>query len=168
MSIDYSKVSKVALIGFELKVDLVAQYNPKEITIEQSAGWETKTKGHFSHVEFTNMQPRSLAMELLFDTYEEGVDVTKKYVDKLRLLTSVMDPDDVERYQRPPLVEVRWYDDAYVPFRGVIESLSTKYTMFMPSGMPVRAICNIKMKEAAADFENAKSTKGPLPLKSRW
>lgn len=165
MAIEYSKISKVALIGFELRVDLEAQYNPKEISIEQSASW--KVDGN-SPVEFTGMQARSLSMELLFDTYEEAVDVTKKYVERLRLLASVMDPDDVERYKRPPLVEVRWYDDAYTPFRGVIESLSTKYTMFMPSGMPVRAVCNIKMKEAAADFQNARRTKGPLPLKSRW
>lgn len=163
MAIVYGEPSKVALIGFELKVALEAQYNPKEITIEQSSTWETKTTGP----EFTSMSPRSLSMELLFDTYEQGVDVTKAYVEKLRLLASVMDPDGVERYKRPPLVEVRWYDDAYTPFRGVIESLSTKYTMFTSSGMPVRAVCTIKMKEATVDFA-AKGTQGPLPLKSRW
>jgi hypothetical protein len=35
------------------------------------------------------------------------------------------------------------------PFRGVIESLQTKYTMFLPNGTPVRATCNVKIKEAA-------------------
>ena len=35
-------------------------------------------------------------------------------------------------------------------FEGVIESIATKYTMFLPSGMPVRATTSINMKEAAS------------------
>ena len=33
-------------------------------------------------------------------------------------------------------------------FEGVIESIGTKYTMFLPSGTPVRATVSLKMKEA--------------------
>ena len=33
-------------------------------------------------------------------------------------------------------------------FKGVIESLSVKYTMFMPDGTPVRATVNLRMKQA--------------------
>ena len=34
------------------------------------------------------------------------------------------------------------------PFKCVIESLSTKLTMFSPAGMPIRATVNLKLKEA--------------------
>jgi hypothetical protein len=34
------------------------------------------------------------------------------------------------------------------PFRCVIESLSVKYTMWDHGGMPLRAVCTIKVKEA--------------------
>jgi hypothetical protein len=33
-------------------------------------------------------------------------------------------------------------------FMGVIESVSTKYTMFLPSGTPVRATASVRVKEA--------------------
>jgi hypothetical protein len=33
-------------------------------------------------------------------------------------------------------------------FRCVIESLSTKYTMFSDDGVPLRATCTVKLKEA--------------------
>lgn len=33
-------------------------------------------------------------------------------------------------------------------FAGVIESVSTKYTMFLPNGTPVRATCTLRFKEA--------------------
>ena len=33
-------------------------------------------------------------------------------------------------------------------FRCVIESLSTKYTMFSDQGVPLRATCTVKLKEA--------------------
>jgi hypothetical protein len=169
MAIEYTKISKVALVGLEVKVDLVAQYNPKEISIEETTGWNAKDDDKDKHrftVEFTHSSPRTLSMELLFDTYEEGTDVTKTYVDKLRQLTSVIDPDGAERYKQPPIVLVQWYDDAYIPFRGVIQSVSTKYTMFMPSGMPVRATCNIKIMEADSPFSGAK--REPKGLKTRW
>jgi len=34
-------------------------------------------------------------------------------------------------------------------FEGVIESVGTKYTMFLPNGTPVRATCTVKFKEAS-------------------
>jgi len=34
-------------------------------------------------------------------------------------------------------------------FEGVLESVSTKYTMFLPNGTPVRATCSCKFKEAS-------------------
>jgi hypothetical protein len=33
-------------------------------------------------------------------------------------------------------------------FKGVVESLSVKYTMFMPDGTPARATVNLRMKQA--------------------
>ena len=48
--------------------------------------------------------------------------------------------------KRPPLVLLEWGE--FPRFKGVIESLSTEYTMFLPDGTPVRAICTITMKEA--------------------
>ena len=44
-------------------------------------------------------------------------------------------------------------------FKCVIESLSTKYTMFDGAGTPLRATCTVKLKEA--DSVKAKSEEKP-------
>jgi hypothetical protein len=40
------------------------------------------------------------------------------------------------------------WGDQFPEFVGVITSLTTKYTMFLRNGTPVRATCSIKMKQA--------------------
>ena len=44
-------------------------------------------------------------------------------------------------------------------FEGVIASLTTKLTMFMPSGLPVRATCGVKIMEAARKFKPERKTR---------
>jgi hypothetical protein len=47
-------------------------------------------------------------------------------------------------------LKVIWSNSNSLPeFEGVIESMSSRYTMFLPSGQPVRATTTINMKEAA-------------------
>ena len=48
--------------------------------------------------------------------------------------------------KRPARVMIVW--GALPEFEGVLESVSTKYTMFSDQGFPVRATCTLKFKEA--------------------
>jgi hypothetical protein len=148
-TITYPGAKKVAIIGMEIDVDLVAQYNPKEITFEKSAGWTPipGAKANNPDLEYGSSPARTLSMELFFDGYEEDVDVSEVYVAKLMQLINVMDPDGDEQRKRPTVVQVRWPHDS-TKFTGVLSSVSTKYTMFNPDGKPVRATCSIKVTEA--------------------
>ena len=154
MTVQYTKIGKVAIIGMEINVDLVAQFNPKEVQIDKSANWspvdEAKMKQNGSDLRYegTKPTPRTLSMELLFDGYEDNVDVSITYVAKLMQLINVMDPDgnDDDR-KRPSIVQVVWPHPDKSKFQGVLQSVSTKYTMFNPDGKPVRATCSIKIME---------------------
>lgn len=170
MPISYSSPRKVSIVGLEVRVDLIAQYNPKEVQIEKSANWtaHATSKQDNPGLEFTSAAARTLSMELLFDTYEEGLDVGEKYVAKLMQLISVMDPDGDEQHKRPSLVQVRWPDRSYATFEGVLESVSTKYTMFSPSGFPVRANCTVKIKEARREFKGEPRRVAPPRSSTRW
>ena len=46
---------------------------------------------------------------------------------------------------RPPLVMFSW---GGFTFKGVVESLTIRYTMFLPDGKPCRATANLSIKEA--------------------
>ena len=86
-------------------------------------------------------KPRSLSLELFFDTYESRKNVFTLHVEGLLQLSEVMkDP------KRPPKVIFTW--GKFPRFVGVIESCSVKYTMFMSDGTPVRATASVKIKEA--------------------
>jgi len=157
MSISNSPKTKLQIIGLDNNVTVDAQYNPKEIGLDKSVPWQKAptSTGDQPELTFTSAEGRSLSLELFFDTYEEGTDVHAKYVAKLLSLAMVMDPNGSEDKKRPTRVKVLWGLPA---FEGVIESIGTKYTMFLPSGMPVRATCSVKVKEASrASFKKGAS-----------
>jgi hypothetical protein len=110
---------------------------------------------------FTGAQGRTLTVELLFDQYESQAgpgfktNVAGK-VGQLERLASVKIPDsDLEDDRRPHLCMVTW-GTTLRGFKCVIESISTKYTMFDMAGNPLRATCTVKLKEA--DSVKAKSS----------
>lgn len=149
MAIDYPSAKKVAIIGMEINVELIAQYNPKEVQFDKSAEWtpHKTTKNNSADLEYSSSPARTLSMELLFDGYEEDEDVSETYVAKLMQLINVMDPDGDELRKRPSIIQVVWPHKGETKFQGVLQSVSTKYTMFNPDGKPVRATCSIKVLE---------------------
>ena len=98
-----------------------------------------------------------MSLELLFDGYEKKQSVAPQ-VEMLNTMASVWKPgSDKETERRPHLCVVKW--GATIPkFTCVIESLSTKYTMFSDAGVPLRATCTVKLKEA--DTVTGKSSSG--------
>lgn len=132
-----------------------AQYNPKELSIEKTVPWQEHkvTRQNDPDLEFTGGGARTMNLELTFDGFETGQSVEDAIV-ALTELATVRDPSSKnEELLRPHLVAVAWGGPGGVgtqiaPFRGVIASLSTKYTMFLPDGTPARATCQIKITEA--------------------
>jgi Contractile injection system tube protein len=142
--------AKLTITSLEGTDKLVAQYNPKEVKVDKTVLWsKTKTStGDRPELEFTSAEGRTMSFELFFDTYEAGTDVEGLYVSKLLALAMVMDTNGAEDKKRPPRVKVQW-GTGDLHFDGVIESVSVKYTMFLPAGTPVRATCTVKLKEAS-------------------
>lgn len=153
-----------------------AQYNPATLEIAQSIAWkkpEATTQGggtapasatakpdeNYMAQEYTGSEGRSMSIELLFDGYEtdgkiagESATVVEM-VGRLETLSRVKDPkSSVEKDRRPHHCVVVWGGSggALDNFKCVIESLTTKYTMFSSGGVPLRATCTVKLKEAAS------------------
>ncbi|MBA3539406.1 MAG: hypothetical protein H0T79_07230 [Deltaproteobacteria bacterium] len=143
--------------------EVSAQYNPKELQIDKAVPWskhaaanKTNAKEEKAgiHLEFTGAEGRSMSVELLFDGYENkgkiasGGTVIEK-VKALEELASVRKPNSKkEDERRPHWCVVTWGQKGIPSFRCVIESLSTKYQMFSEDGLPLRATCTVKLKEA--------------------
>ena len=119
-------------------------FNPKEYSVQKSVQWEPhKAPGlDTPEQEFTSGNPALLSVELFFDSYEEKKDLNK--VDganpKAIYGLALRDPET----HAPPLVMFSW---GSFTFTGVVESLTLRYTMFLPDGKPCRAVANLQIKE---------------------
>ena len=150
--------------------DVSGDYNPKELQVDKSVPWSKHSYSNKNgdtaqndrgnlHLEFTGAEGRSMSIELMFDGYEQKTSVAGQ-VGKLELLTNVMHPNsDKEDERRPPLCLVAWGDKGLPTFKCVIESMSTKYTMFGSDGTPLRATVTLKLKEA--DTLSTKDAESP-------
>jgi hypothetical protein len=150
MSVSFTPpATKLTIIGLDNGVTVVAAWNPKEVAVDKSVPWtkSPESKSDQPEMQFSSGEGRSMSFELFFDTYEMGTDVHALHVAPLLQLAMVMDPDGAEDKKRPTRVKVLW-GTTLPPFEGVIESIGTKYTMFLPTGIPVRATCTVKVKEA--------------------
>jgi hypothetical protein len=154
MSTANSPLVKLTIFGLDKpgpgSPAVTAQYNPKELGVDKSVPWQKAptSTGDQPELQFTSAEGRSMSFELFFDGYEKGENVHKKYVEPLLELAMVMKPEGKEEEKRPTRVRITW-GGGLPDFEGVIESIGTKYTMFLPDGVPVRATCSVKVKEAS-------------------
>ena len=150
MAVERAKIYKIVPGGSSTPGDdpIEVCFNPKEYSLEKGVDWESaKAKSDAPVPEFKQPKPMTLSVTLQFDTYEERCSVRDKYIRKLERLTfmnaqDVKNEKDVKKHA-PPQVRFVW---GKLSFRGVLESLSQKYTMFLSDGTPVRCECAIKIR----------------------
>lgn len=147
MTVTYKEPLKLTIVTIDgPTIQVTAQYNPKEISLDKSVPWNKhkNPKGDIPMLEFTNAENRSMSLELFFDKFEAKGSVQPD-VEKLTRMTMINASAGSEEEKHPPRVIVAFGIASW--FRGVIESLGVKYTMFDEKGMPVRATCSLKIKE---------------------
>ena len=138
--------------GDEVASAIEVCFNPKEYSLDKAVEWDGEQS--FSDApqpDFKAPKPMTLSVVLQFDTYEERVSVRDKWVRRIEQLTMMTGkvknekkPTKTEKKDlRPPVILFIW---GRFTFKGVVESLSQKYTMFLSDGTPVRAECALKIR----------------------
>jgi LysM repeat protein len=122
-------------------------FNPNEVAISKSNKWEPENSSgtNLPDVHFKGAGARSLALTLVFDTYERRTDVREATNKVLGLMDAPADKAKNSKHTRPPHVMFRWGD--FETFPAVITQLSQKFTLFLESGMPVRATLSVTLQE---------------------
>jgi nucleoid-associated protein YgaU len=100
-----------------------------------------KAKLEVPKVQYGGGHPQKWTFDLFFDTTDSGKNVQTEYIDKLLKLVKQ------QSGQKPPhLAEFVW--GSFSTKKSYVESLSVSYTLFLPSGAPVRAeVSNISFVE---------------------
>lgn len=146
------KSGVVSLASVDTGIQVDAQYNPNALTVDKSVPWQKNPQSNKAQekgiqLEFTGAEGRKITLELTFDGYETNTSIADK-VETLNTMASVLSPGDPDENKRRPHRCVLTWGATVPSFRCVIESLSTKYTMFSDKGVPLRATCTVKLAEA--------------------
>ena len=152
----------------DARLGVNAQYNPKELQIDKSVPWQKHNKANANglQLEFTGTEGRTMTVDMLFDAYEEKLSI-RSVVDILQKLATVRDPTSKkDEMRRPHHCVVIWGnvmggDDN--KFKCVITQISTKYTMFSDTGVPLRATVTLKLQEAERVWMAAAPAGGAAP-----
>jgi hypothetical protein len=89
-------------------------------------------------LQYVHGNMRTLSMDLFFDTFEEGTDVTQNTNQIYQLL--YLDPAT----HAPPICNLSW---GTFSFRGVLDHVSGRFTLFLANGTPVRATLSVVFNE---------------------
>jgi LysM repeat protein len=130
-----------AIIKLDSGQEIRVLYNPNQYSLDQSNQFnEIAIPGRSAPIlQFNHGNPRTLSMELFFDTYEQQTDV-RDYTDQIYGLLSL----DAKR-PAPPICTFVWGKGC--SFRGVLERVGGKFTLFLADGTPVRATLTVSLKE---------------------
>jgi Contractile injection system tube protein len=122
-------------------------FNPHEYSISKSNYWQrARTTGaNLPRTTFSNGEPARMDIELFFDSYEEKMDV-RRHTDKIAKLMEVNIREEGEgKKLRPPKVKFHW--GLSWTFKAVITNMTQHFTLFLPTGTPVRATVNVTFEQ---------------------
>ncbi|MBI9044428.1 MAG: LysM peptidoglycan-binding domain-containing protein [Anaerolineaceae bacterium] len=134
--------------------EITALFNPNQISIQKTVNWRTVSgpERDVPGSNFTFGNPAILTLELFLDTYEQASDV-RKYSEELVNLTTVEG-----RVHRPPICKLSW-GKAGIFFKGTLQSLNQRFTLFLADGTPVRATLGCTFKQWRSDKEEIQRQK---------
>ena len=137
--------------GESIRVDFM--FNPKEYSVSKSNSWNADgaNRGNdTTALHFGGGQPKSLKLNLFFDTYKEGTDVRRDSTDKLFKMMEINpklpEGSTTETTGAPPKLKFAW--GTVWSFLCYLESLSVQFTLFLADGTPVRATADLQLKQA--------------------
>jgi hypothetical protein len=114
-------------------------FNPNEYSLDtsNSYSWDSVPGLSMPIGQFVSGGTTSLSMDIFFDTYEKGTDV-REYTKKISGLL------DVEKdLHAPPVCRFVW---GSLDFKGIVEKVNQRFTMFLDSGIPVRATLKVTFR----------------------
>ncbi len=157
---DGMKLKVSALLG---SATVPCEFNPESFTIERSVNYvQHQIPGSDRPIlQYVGGGAEIMQFSLLFDTYSTGIESENSEVT-----VSAAAPDakkaDVRMYTEPLMKLTAVNSDTHTPslvefvwgtisFKGYVQSVSQRFTMFNMFGKPVRAVVDISLISNKAD-----------------
>ncbi len=126
-------------------------FNPPDYSTAVNITWAEEKEGKIPEFKQSNFDKFSVT--LLFDTYEKGLDVRDdhesntggkgKIIGTRNLIELTFPIKPGVKTSNPPVCLFSW---GKFNFKGFVEKVDQKFTMFSSDGIPVRATVTLTMK----------------------
>lgn len=143
-------LERATLTNVETGASFDVLFNPTEYSLSKDNAFaQAAVPGLTSPLlQFVHGSLQSLEMELFFDTYEQhgqGAGATAAQSDVRNVTDQIVALMAINAATHaPPRVVFHW---ASLRFTGVIAHVSQRFTMFLDSGIPVRALLQVTFSE---------------------
>jgi hypothetical protein len=139
------------------------QFNPKELSISKTAKWSRNTQKNSKNSgipEFRGPEPCKLTLEMFLDASDTHNDSVVKTVEQLFSCCVPTDKSHAQKKPSPPWVIFHW--GGLTSFTGYIHSVTVKYTLFTPDGLPIRGTATVNLEEISKEEQGQNPTSGAL------
>jgi hypothetical protein len=142
------------------------QFNPTQIQMGRAANWQTQAAVAYARgapPQFTGAMPATLQLEVFLDS--SGTPNGGKVQKQVELLLSCCEvtPQSINtKRPSPPWVRFSWGSFNTVQFVAYVTSASATYTLFNPTGEPLRATCSLALTEVSMPTKGQNPTSGAL------
>lgn len=126
-------------------------FNPPDYSTSVNITWAEGKEGAIPEFKQSNFDKFSVT--LLFDTYEKGLDVrddhdsgegkSRRIIGTRNLIELTFPTKPGKKTSNPPVCLFSW---GKFNFKGFVEKVDQKFTMFLSDGMPVRATVTLTMR----------------------
>ena len=153
-----TQLTKAFIYNEETKTQIPCLFNPPDYSFTKSNTWSVTpvTGSNVPTPQFGGGGNLKMTFELFFDTYvgaeSSMVDVrtyTEPLLKLMKIDSSTVNADPNAKKGRPPICSFHWGN--YWSFKGVVESITLKFTLFTSSGKPVRATASMGMLQVQDD-----------------
>jgi hypothetical protein len=124
--------------------EVTCHFNPSEFEITREINWVDNegTGKDAPEKVFAGGKASDLTLNLLFDSTDSGRDVRDSYETLLKIAQVDKKTENPKTGKgEPPSCQFHW--GRFLSFTAVISKISQKFTMFKPSGVPVRATVTV-------------------------
>ncbi|MET8508553.1 LysM peptidoglycan-binding domain-containing protein [Streptomyces sp. NPDC004787] len=142
------------------------QFNPDQLRLSRSAHWRTEPNVAYDRgapPKFTGAEPASMEVEVFLDASGTPTStVVQQQVELLLSCCEVTRQSIDAKAPSPPWVAFSWGSFSTVRLVAYVTSVSATYTLFSPSGVPLRATCALSLTEIASATKRQNPTSGAL------
>jgi len=149
---------------------VACMFNPFEYTVTKSNTYEEKPKNDADtpQGEFFKSGAQKLDLDLIFDSYESGDDISQVTNKLWKFMMTKTKPEASQNEKiSPPQVAFEWGVFRFVSY---ITSMTQKFTLFKPDGTPVRATVKVTFTQYTDvdDYPRQNPTSGGGPIERVW